>query len=352
MAHRGIYSAGQYDLFNGVAPPLATQPIQFHKVAVEQPQKWVYTGLNVHISPTRIFCKPEFSGGAIVRTLAQRAAEVNLANNRHQGDLSAKAQDKIRNAVNWLALASPKQTVYHRATDRNYTFKLNFITLTLPDTDESITQKDFTSKLLQPWLSYARQYFNLQNYVWKIEPQKNGKLHVHITSNVFIHHADLRRSWNYQLDRNGYLTAFAAKFGHKNAPTEQVKAVKSVRNIAGYCAKYLSKVDEGGALKEGRLWGCSYRLSAARRCATHAGAQDELSVVGTLIKNPIEERHHFGKMKANGFLQLIGTSYFVKGWHWLSLIQGEIKRAFSDTIHFIQTGYVDDGPILIPLEYQ
>src|SRR5881275_826384 len=106
MAHRGIYSAGQYDLFNGVAPPVATKPLQFHKVAVEQPQKWIYTGLNVHISPTRIFCKPEFSGGAIVRTLAQRAAEVNLANNRHLGDLSAKAQDKIRNAVNWLALAS------------------------------------------------------------------------------------------------------------------------------------------------------------------------------------------------------------------------------------------------------
>lgn len=342
----------QIDIFGNIAPPVARSPMPSAPSSYVKPQKFIYAGINIYINPTRIFCQPTFAGGSYIRSMAQRATEANLENNRHAGTLSAKAKNKIRTAVNWLALAAKKKRVYHAASRKVYQFKLNFITLTLPDTAEEITEADFKSKLLQPWLAYARKYYALNNYVWRLEFQENGKIHVHIVSDTFIHYTDLRRSWNRLLDRNGWLEDFAAKFGHKHPPTEQVKAVKSVRDIAAYCAKYVSKTEKEAGIFAGRLWGCNYELSRAQHVSTWAAPTCEGEVLQSLMCGSIENKKMLGKLKPNGFHQILGESFYLKGWHWLKQISGPIRQAFDETIHYLRTGLRDEGPIQIPIQYQ
>lgn len=348
---QALQASQQIDIFGGMAPPVARSPLPTVSVAPSVSHRWVYSGQSIHISPTRIFTRPAFEGGVSIRSIAQRAAEANLKDNRHKGDVSAKSQNKIRAVVNWLALAAEKKRVYHKASNKVYQFKINIITLTLPDTDEPISEKDFKSKLLQPWLSYMRQYYKLNNYVWKIEAQANGKWHAHLVTDTFIHYSDLRKCWNRQLHRNGWLDAFARKHGHHAPPTEQVKSVKSVKDIAAYCAKYVSKGAEGERKIEGRFWGCNYELSEACKTRTHTWSGYEAQDLASLDCATIEDRPMYGKMKDNGFPQFIGCAYYVKGWHWYKQIKGIVKQAFDDTIHFLRTGYRDEGPIQVPLQF-
>ena len=120
--------------------------------------------------------------------LQNKFNQINLENNDHKGKLSRKAITGLRNSINWLCLAAKKKRVYVKKQDKNFYFKVNFITLTLPDTEEPISSQDLQTKLLNPWLTYMRKYHTLKNYVWRLEFQANGKLHIHISTDAFIHH--------------------------------------------------------------------------------------------------------------------------------------------------------------------
>lgn len=349
---RAIQRTNQIDIYGNIAPAVATHPLPSSPPQAQFTAKWLYEGVKVYIKPNRIFCMPSYTGGAYVRSLAQRTAEANLANNKRKADISKKSREKIFTAVTWLAAAAKQKTLWHAKTAKHYTFKLNFITLTIPDTENEITSDEFKEKLLQPWLSYARKFFKLNNYVWKIERQNNGKLHVHIVSDTFIHHSDLRRSWNNQLHRNGWLEAFAAKHGHYAPPTENVTAVKRAKNLAGYAAKYLSKGEAHKEYINGRVWGCNYELSRSNTVQAFAPAQNEFSVLGSLLTPSIEDRPIYNGVKTNGFPKWVGTAFYVKVKDWLYTIDGDIRRAFDNFINYLRTGYEDPPCELVPIQYQ
>ena len=211
-----------------------------------------------------------------------------------KGELSLISKRKIRNAVNNLVLISEPQT---RVSDKghNYTFKINFITLTLPSAQ---IHTDYELKaLVNDWLKgWSRK--GLKSYVWKAEKQKNGNIHFHITTNHYIHHTDIRNSWNVVLRRLGYIEKYRSaqlewhKNGFKprkdifrlirgkkvkwsrsaqlaaykkgssenwnNPNTTDVHSVAKIENLEGYICKYISK-NKGDKIN-GRLWGCSRNL--------------------------------------------------------------------------------------------
>ncbi len=345
----------------------ALKRLQPSKPAVKP--KVVYTGLKIHIRPSMLVVLPQFSGVTRDRSASQRATEVNLAQNKTQGDVSKKAQSRISNAVNWLALSAQKKRVYHKASSKWFEYKLGLFTLTLPDTSKPVTASFFKEQLLQPWLAYARKYFALQNYVWKIEPQENNKVHVHITSDTFIHHTDLRRAWNNQLRRHGLLDDFVCKFGHDNPPTEQAAAVKSVKDMAAYLAKYMVKGEAHVSqillmedttpdvicirkdtttykrnvanfkkiwFDSGRLWGCNYELSNASTKFCEAEAQNENEVMFSLMHDSIKVKPLLGEMQSNGFRKCFGYIYFLKARNWLNHIHGPLKERFVEIINFLR----------------
>lgn len=211
-----------------------------------------------------------------------------------KGDLSIISQRKIKHAINNLIFISEPQT---RRTDtgEKFTFKINFITLNLP-APQFHTDKELKA-ILNDWIKiWAKK--GLRDYVWKAEKQENGNIHFHITTNTYIHHSDIRNTWNSVLRHLGYIDKYREiqldwhKDGFKFRPdmfrkikgekvqwtynqqkeayqrgkrenwtnpnTTDVHSVKNIKNLAGYLCDYMAKKGQGGI--EGRLWGCSRNL--------------------------------------------------------------------------------------------
>lgn len=171
----------------------------------------------------------------------------------------------MKNSINWLLLAAPKKWVYQKSTNKRFQFKINFITLTLPTSEQKHTDTYIKRELLHPWLMAMSYKHNLKNYIWKAETTQNGTIHFHITTDTFIHHKDIRSSWNRILNRHGYIDTFRLRNGHSNPNSTDVHAVKNVKNLGAYMCKYLTKNDETRRPVTGKLWTSSSNLSASNK---------------------------------------------------------------------------------------
>lgn len=229
-----------------------------------------------------------------------------LEDNAHEGYLSKKAKKKLELAITWLLFNAKPKRITDIRLGKSFTFKVNFITLTLPSKQEH-TDQEIKDVCLNNFLTIARKA-GLANYIWRAEAQPGtGNIHFHIISDMFIHYNEITRWWNKSLDLLGYIDEFAAKFNHRNPNSTDVHSVKHVRKLAPYLSKYCSKnrafacVGElrkirgevvevfynspeyhqeeankkkgqvvghilGGRIRpiEGRLWGCSQSLSGKK----------------------------------------------------------------------------------------
>lgn len=300
-----------------------------------------YIGQNVYIRPNYIVTLPEFTD--CNRFTSQRFLDnkVNLEQNEHKGKLSDKAIKKMKNAINWLLAAAQEKDVYSKKSKSWFKFKINFVTLTLPDTQEKISDYDFKTKLLNPYLTYMRKYFGLKNYVWKLEFQKNGKLHLHITTDSFCHHSDIRRVWNNQLLQNGYLVDFNNKFGHQNPNSTDVHSVYKIDNVAAYLAKYMSKNSEDLVNIKGRIWGCSYELSRANKTQVFIDRDACHLEIKPLMSSKIDYVPINKIDKYTGEVRAIGEVFFINAGNWLNDIGGKIKQTFETALHQIRNLVTD-----------
>jgi len=223
--------------------------------------------------------------------------------NRPKITMSQKAQNRIRNAINWLCYLSPTRTVSHGKNKKIKNFSISFITLTLP-AKQRHSHQDIRTKCLNHFLTILRQRFKVHNYVWKAELQQNGNIHFHLTIDKYIHYMIIRKYWNRTLSKLGYISDYAKKFrnmtfqeyadyrkkrGEKNLKkiktaytygvntfwrnpnTTDVKKVNQIRNLASYLSKYLSKkiTDKNNTPEQvksaksytGRIWFLSQSLS-------------------------------------------------------------------------------------------
>lgn len=289
----------------------------------------VYVGQNLYIKPTYIVSCPEFSFSKKYRSQAFIKNQKNLRNNAHNGIISDKASKAIKNAVNWLVFSASDKRVYSKKENKTFKFKVAFMTLTLPDTKITITPADFQKKLLNPFLVYIRKYHNLKNYVWKMEYQKNGKLHCHLTVDIFIHYAVIRKTWNRLLEKNGYLNDFEAKFGHKNPNSTDIHAVHKIKNISAYISKYLSKPMGADSSFKGRIWGCSYDLSRANKLAVHIPSPECAEQLFCLMDNKIKYEKIIQCNVKKKKEVLVGEMFMLTKSNWQKNITGEIKKAFD-----------------------
>ncbi len=292
----------------------------------------IYIGQMLYIRPSYIVSLPEFSFLNKFTSEAFKKNEINLLQNQHGGLISGKADKKIRNAINWLICSAEPKKVFNRKFNSWFDFKVNFITVTLPDTAVKISDYDFKTKLLNPFLTYLRKFMGLKNYVWKLEFQKNGKLHLHLTSDTFLNHIKLRSSWNKILLSNGYLIDFAKKFGHLNPNSTDIHSVKKIKNLGAYMAKYMCKPDVRLKSVKGRIWGCNYELSRANKTSLFIDrnlAQVELK---PLMNKKIDWRKMQMVNKKTGLLTDRGEIFYLTYSNWQNDITGSIKDCFSETI--------------------
>lgn len=227
--------------------------------------------------------------------------------NAQKGKISDRAARRLKDKVNWLVFKSKKQKVKYPNGTISENFRISFITLTLPSQQRHADIE--IKRIFNNFLTTLRKKYNMTDYVWKAELQKNQNIHFHLTTNIFIHHATIRTLWNNCINRLGYVSEYQSHFKRmsfeeyrllrlenakksKNKVSEEdivksyndgkknkwsnpnstdVKTVFRVDNLAAYLAKYLSKKTakntEDEAMQKrikafgGNIWYCSRSLS-------------------------------------------------------------------------------------------
>jgi hypothetical protein len=272
------------------------------------------------INPTYICSTPVFTGMHRKKSVLQRRNEQNLLNNSHNGKLSVKAISRLRNAVNWLCESAQWKPLYWKEQNKWIYFKVNFITLTVPRQKDGDISGEVLQQLLHTWLVYARKYFYLHNYVWKVERGSKGKIHIHITSDTFIHYKKLRDSWNRIMQKKGLMNEYYSTHGHYDANSTDVHSVKSIKNLAGYLCKYMSK---GTGLNEKytkRIWGCNTMLSSSNKCSYIADLCEASEIMKPLFNKEIRYDLIKSKPDSLGNVKSVGEIFFMnaKSWHLLT----------------------------------
>lgn len=246
------------------------------------------------------------------------AVKIQPLCNKHNFEISPKASNRIKEKVTWLYELARNKTVKTTGGKTLFSFKMNFLTLTLPS-QQSHTTAEITSICLNQFLTECKLKFNLQNYVWRLEFQKNGNAHYHIATDTYIDYTSCKLIWNRCLEKLGYVSRYQEKmqgmsfleyikqysdndkvlfnvlrerYGRGtatrwNSPnTVDVRAVSNAKNIAFYISKYITKKSEHSLNKvvserepndsNLRLWFCSRSLSALEKIEVFLEEYDHL----------------------------------------------------------------------------
>ncbi len=217
-------------------------------------QFFPYVGIRP--SSLSLYSRPETK---IVRTSIQRLNEAYLDNNDHEGLISFKAEKRIRNAIDWLLEITPKKKFYAPKYKKYYDFKINFITLTLAS-KQTHSDQEIKKKLLNQFLIECKSKWNVNNYLWRAESQRNGNIHFHICTDKFIPWLELRNNWNRIQNKLGYVDRFHVKHRHRSPNSTDVHSIKKIKNIGAYLGKYCTKNSDHRSIS-GKLWGLSTQLS-------------------------------------------------------------------------------------------
>lgn len=222
---------------------------------------------------------------------------VQPVSNRHNGLLSTKANRRVRLAIDWMCLLAKEKYVESERTGSRFGFKLNFITLTL-SSKQIHSDNEIKSKLLNQFLVELRKNYGANRYLWRAESQRNGRLHFHIVTDVFIPWRALRTLWNRIQEKLGYISRYTELTRKTDPNSTDVHSIKQIKNLPAYLSKYCAKNAKGytvirtmASVKpfkpkcwltyqhpklnpkphfyrqvSGRLWGLSQSLSKLQSC--------------------------------------------------------------------------------------
>lgn len=192
---------------------------------------------------------------------------------KSEGKVSVQAKRKISKAIEYLITTAHQKKVHEKITGKTVVFKCNFLTLTLPS-KQIHSDKEIINTCLNSFLNECRKYHNLRNYVWRAELQKNGNIHFHIVTDVFIPWWDARNRWNRIVNKMGYVDRFHQLHGHRTPNSTDIHSTRRISNLKAYLMKYMSKdkkedqanetTEEKARTQDGRIWGCNQELSKTR----------------------------------------------------------------------------------------
>lgn len=274
----------------------------------------------VHLNPNRIVVRGQWLHKSRYYSQAQLMNMDNLSDNQKRSKLSGKSKSKIIAAVSWLSMSSVNKWVFSKQNRKSMSFRLAFLTLTIPECTNKPSIKQTNKQLLIPVLKSLRKYFGMHNYVWKAEMQKNGMPHYHLTTDVFIPWESLRKIWNRLLTKQGYMHEFNLRHPGKIANSVDCKKVARIKNLAAYLAKYFSK-DGNEICEDGtRIWGLSTSLSDAIKTKTF------------ILPEEIEDISKLMDRSTNFYCQHSGTEVrYIKSSFWQSRKRTRLHHVLEST---------------------
>ena len=307
----------------------------------------VHVANDVYIKPTYFVIKPQFSGLGRARSLKQVENEANLKDNSKKAVLSKKAISNLRNSVNWLIHAAKYKRVWSKRDQKSFWFKVNFITLTVPPQAGGVVSEREFQKCLNTFLVYARKYFYLHNYVWKLEAHEDGRLHIHITTDTFINYRKLRDCWNRILCANELLESHFDKFGNYDPNSTDIHAIHKVDKVAAYMCEYMIKKPNLPEGYKGRIWSSSYSLSQKQKCHVELEPSYNKRDYSFLNNPAIKWKEILSKPDSMGNCKRISDMYLVNEVSWKLHMSGGIRDAYESHITRIR-----DATPVSPQEYR
>jgi hypothetical protein len=224
---------------------------------------------------------------------------LNLENNTHSSKLSDKAIRKAKRAMTYIITQAADKKVFNSKFNSSFIYKVGFLTLTLAS-KQIHSDNEIKQALLNQFLIECRKRYNMENYVWRAERQKNGNIHFHILTDSFLPYREIKQMWNRIQNKLGYVDRFETKYRHKQPNSTDIHSLRGIKDVKSYITKYMtkqglenhSKVKNGtdgywkrtvyesntvskGALKYlgklsglGRIWACSKNLSDLKGSVT------------------------------------------------------------------------------------
>jgi len=340
----------------------------------------------LYINPSYVTFRPVYPPRA--RTYQQFNATAKMRDTtRKDGTLSKNAERKIRLAVQWLVYLAKLKRVKSAVTGREHDYRAGLLTLSLPSGCADITPKFFRDVLLVSMLDTLRYHYDLKNYVWKIERQKKGALHVHITLDQYIPYQFARQQWCKILDKHGLLEAYRNRFKNmrlkeyvtyrieNDAPQAKTRfdshrryieqiirskrkgdsqnwslpnctdihSVKNIKNLAAYMAKYLAKDANLAADFKGRFWSCSYSLSRLRSIKCEVPIQVDSAAFQDIKRISTRDTEMY-KISDNGHDAIWLGSVFYLGRSRFGFGKSQIFSSVMGYVSRIYHGFKDFEP--------
>lgn len=254
----------------------------------------------------------------------------------HNFAISEQARKTMLLKIQWLYFMAKSRYKKSITGKEIHNFKLNFITLTLASKQLHPTAQ-ITKECFNQFMTELRERYKIDNYVWRLEFQKNGNVHYHIVTDTYTDFHIVQKVWNRCQEKLGYVTAYEKKHAlmtlndYVNAysnngevPFEtlryryakgrslnwrvpnstDVKSVSSGKKISFYISKYFSKKENKNNAcnpldnKENslglRLWFCSRSLSKVDKISDfiHSKSVDFLEIV-TSVKDTLCVVHDY-----------------------------------------------------------
>lgn len=325
---------------------------------------------NISLRPQNIFIGNWKVATPALRTEKQIESEKHLREKKEHTELSKKAKKNLFNAMHWLEASASFTRLINKEDGSEYYMKTNFITLCIPSTTgellpreeaEALTDfyeddtkeaySDFEQleinsllvdrklfqKMLNGFLTNMRTRFALHNYVWKIEAQRNGQLHIHINTDTFIHYSDINNYWNAQLEKNGLLKNYEAKFGNVNPPSTDVHSIQNAHDAVGYVGKYMSKNPNFAKEYDGNIWGCSMGLKPSKRVTVKLQQKEFKTFGHELLKHQFEYKPCIHTNSITYEETKLGTIFFLKHKEWQKILHFEVSEAYKKHITFLKS---------------
>ena len=250
-----------------------------------------------------------------------------------EGKVSKLAKRKITKAIDYLLLFASDKTVTSIKTGRKFSFKIAFITLTLPS-KQIHSDNEIKRTCLNSFIIELQKYEKVKNFIWRAELQRNGNIHFHIILDKFIPWNVIRNRWNRIVNKLGYVDRYRdsmrefykdgfkvrKELTHKWSEGKQraaykknvltdyhspnstdVHSIKNVHNLTHYFVKYLTKNETNKTSQEteekenkkqtGRVWGSSRNLQNIKGASIVLDSELEAELTDIINKTHCKAYH-------------------------------------------------------------
>jgi hypothetical protein len=234
-------------------------------------------------------------------------------NNTYSGEFTLNAKKRLKKTIDTLLQITKPERKFHPFLKKIVTHQLSIITLTIPD--DTLIHPSTTHKLLlEPFIKWLRDTQNVKSYIWKLEYQKRGQIHYHITLPNMVHLNQIRDKWNYYLRINNLTLNYFQEHKHHNPNSTDIHKVYRIKNLQSYLEKEFIKSIQNqnphgsytpleAASNKFKYWDCSLNLKSNKLYTTAIDNKEEQQIIDTLnntnLKVTLIEKEHCSIVQFN-----------------------------------------------------